>query len=518
MNAIMTRKVAITLGLAAALIAGGPATAQKSKDTLRIAINDMFGTLDPYHFSIDESGQFSRTVYNALVEFDQYKGIFVPSLAKSYKRIDNMTLEFELREGVKFHNGNPFDASDVKATFDYIGDPNVNLRFKSRFDWVKDVEILGSHKIRLHANRLNATDLPNLAYHMRLLDGETLAALENKADYGRASPVATGPYKIVYVDRNKGVLVERFDGFFDGKPYYRAPVARVQGIPMPDRQTQNAQLMTGGVDLLRNITGDDAESLAKVPNLAVSYTASGQLLYVTFDAAGRSASKVMTDERVRKAIIMAIDRENLVHNLLPEGKTAEIANGICLKSTENCAPTTKPYAYDPAQARRLLVDAGYADGFDLTLYAFQPFAYFAQAIAGELRKVGVRASIEPMPLSVYSKKRGNGELTTFVGMYATGGLPMMSNIMDVFFGADRDYAKDPLLLKTLADGATEFDSAARNKIYRPALDRINEKAYILPIAEVPMAWAHSKDVKLLPNTMSTLTPRVGDFAWSDYKE
>ena len=236
------------------------------------------------------------------------------------------------------------------------------------------------------------------------------------------------------------------------------------------------------------------------------------------DAAGRSSSKVMTDERVRKALIMAIDRERLVHNLLPDGKGAEMAEGICLKSTENCVPSTKPLAYDPAQAKRLLVEAGYADGFDLTLYAFQPFAYFAQAVAGELRKIGIRASIEPMPLAVYSKKRSNGELTTFVGIYATGGLPMMSNIMDVFFGADRDYANDPILQKALEIGATEFDSGARNKIYGPAIDRVNEKAYILPIAEVPMAWAHSKDVKLMPNAMSTLTPRLGDYAWSDYKE
>jgi ABC-type transport system substrate-binding protein len=123
-----------------------------------------------------------------------------------------------------------------------------------------------------------------------------------------------------------------------------------------------------------------------------------------------------------------------------------------------------------------------------------------------------------MPLAVYSKKRSNGELTAFVGMYATGGLPMMSNIMDVFFGGDRDYANDPMLQKALEAGAIEFDSAARNKIYGPAIDLVNEKAYILPIAEVPMAWAHSKDVKLLPNTLSTLTPRLGDYAWSDYKD
>ena len=90
--------------------------------------------------------------------------------------------------------------------------------------------------------------------------------------------------------------------------------------------------------------------------------------------------------------------------------------------------------------------------------------------------------------------------------------------MDVFFGDNRDYYNDPLILKALKDGAEEFESDARDKIYGPALDRINEKAYILPIGEAPEAWAHTKDVKILPNRVTALTPLLGDFAWSDYKE
>ena len=511
-------KQTLALALAAALSAAAPTHAQKSQDTLRIAINDMFAGVDPYHYTSDEHGNFYRAVYASLIEYDERKKVFVPSLAKSFKRIDNMTLEFELRDDVKFHNGNPFDATDVKATFDYIGGPELKVRFTSRFNWVKETEILGPYKIRLHANRVNTTDLMNIGNHMKIVDGETLNGLETKGDYGRVVPVGTGRYKIVYVDRNKGVLVERTGGFSGDEQYFRAPVKRVHGLPIADRQTQKAQLLTGGIDLLRNITEDDAQSLAEVRDLAVTYTTSGQLLYVTLDAAGRSVNKVMTDERVRKAFIMAIDREHLVKNVVPGGKDAEIPDGICLDSTGNCVPTTKPYAYDPAHAKRLLVEAGYATGIDVTIDVYQPFAYFAEALAGELRKVGIRASIQPLPLAVYTKKRGAGELTAFLGSYPTSALPMMSNIMDVFFGDNRDYYSDPLILKALEDGAVEYDSAARDKIYGPAIDRVNEKAYILPISDLPMAWAHSKQVKILPNPLSPLTSRVGDFAWSDYKE
>jgi len=75
-----------------------------------------------------------------------------------------------------------------------------------------------------------------------------------------------------------------------------------------------------------------------------------------------------------------------------------------------------------------------------------------------------------------------------------------------------------LILKALEDGAIEFDSVTRDRVYGPAIDRVNEQAYILPIAEVPMAWGHTKEVKVLPNTITVFSPHLGDYAWSDYKD
>ena len=513
-------KSTILAGAASLVLATAPAAdAQKSADTLRLAINDMFPSSDPYHFPLDENAEFYRTVYQPLVIFDEHQQKFVPILAKSYQRIDDTTFEFTLRDGVRFHNGDTFTADDAKATIDYVKDPKVNIRFKSRYDWVKSVEKLGPDKIRIVTKQPYALALSNLAYSISMLDAKALNGLDNKEDYGRLSPIGTGPYKISYVDRNKGILVERDEDYFgksgaDGG-YYRAPVARVHGLPIPDRETQKAELMTGQVDLLRNITADDARSLAKVPNVEVTNTPSGMLLYVTLDAAGRSANKAMTDERVRKAFIMAIDRKALVHNFVPGGDTAELPKSICFSWTTACAPTTEPYAYDPEQAKRLLAEAGYPNGFDLILHSHQPVAYIAEAIAGELRKVGIRATVEPLPLAAYVKQRGDGDFTAFTGFYPTTALPDVENILDFFFGGNRDYWNDKAIHRAETAGDTEFDLAKRTKIYTPALDRVNQHAYILPISELPIAWAHSKDVALLPNPMSKGETRLGDFAWAD---
>ncbi len=378
--------------------------------------------------------------------------------------------------------------------------------------------MLGPYKIRIHSKRLNQGDLFRFAYSMRVMNKKALESIENPLEYGRLAPIGTGPYKMVSIDKTKGVLVERFDGYRnDPTVYARAPVKRVQGIPMPDRQSQQAQLLTGGLDLIRNVQQDYAAELAKLPNLAVTASPSAFMLYVTLDAAGRSQNKVFKDERVRNAFVMAIDRTSLVKNIIPAGDKAVMPDGICFKTMLACEITKKPYAYNPTEAKKLLADAGYANGVDVTLYAHEPLAYIATAIAGEVRKVGFRASVEAMPLGLYVKKRGDGDLTSFVGAYPTGVGPDTSGMLSLFFGQDRDYWQNQMISNAWTKGESELDLAKRTALYTPALNLINEQAYIVPISEMPMVWAHSKDVKILPNPLSTSDPKLGDYAWADYK-
>ena len=122
--------------------------------------------------------------------------------------------------------------------------------------------------------------------------------------------------------------------------------------------------------------------------------------------------------------------------------------------------------------------------------------------------------MQPLPSTVYVKKRADGELTTFVGNYPTGTHPDMATLWDFFFAGPRDYWKDDQILKAYADGNVEFDDAKRVKLYTPALDRVNQRAYILPISEMPMLWAHHKDVKVMENPLAASSPVLGDFAWS----
>jgi peptide/nickel transport system substrate-binding protein len=493
----------------------GHAIANRADDTLRIAVTDWWGTLDPYQFPLDEAAVFYQTVYETLVSFDERKQDYVPRLAKSWKRIDDRTIEFELRDDVKFHNGDKFDANDVVSTINYAIDPKYPMRHKDVYNWVEKAEKVGPYTVRIVAKTPNPVDLQTIAYQFYIFDSKVLDKMENKADYGRTAIVGTGPFKVVSLAQDKMVL-DRFDGWWgDLNGPFGAHVKHVVGVPIPDRQTQIAQFITGNIDVIRNASADTVRELSKMPDVRVAPMHDGQLMYVTLDAVGRSDNKVMTDQRVRKAFMMAIDRNELKRTVIPGGDIAEALNGICVAGVFGCASTTKPPDFDPEGAKKLLAAAGYPNGFDLELDAYEPVAEIAEAIAGQLRKVGIRASTRSLPSALYVRLRGEGKFTAFMGYRPTNARPDMDDLMDFFFDGNRDYWNDPVLKQAQKAGAAEFDQEKRVDIYKGAIDRVNQMNDIMPLTDLPMVFVSTKDVKITPDPLSPIDNHIRDFYWSN---
>jgi peptide/nickel transport system substrate-binding protein len=499
--------------LAAWLCAAPPASAGKADDTLRIATTDWWSTLDPYQFPLDEAAVFYGTVYERLIGYDARAHKMVPILAKSWRLIDERTVEFALRDGVKFHNGDPFTADDVVATLTYLADPDVRLRFKDRYTFVDKVEKIDPLTVRITAKTAFAGLLPAFAFRFAIFDGKILNGLANKADYGRLSPVGTGALKVVSLDQTKMVL-ERFADYWGKDTAMAAPIGHVIVTPMPDRQTQIAQFMTGNVDLIRNPTADAARDLANVPGTEITLRHNGMLMYVTLDAMGRSDNKVMKDQRVRKAFMMAIDRTELAKTVIPGGEIAELLDGICVPADIGCVSSTKPPDFDPAGAKKLLAEAGYPDGFDLELDAHEPIKEIAEAIAGMVRKIGIRASVRPLPLTLYVRLRGEGKFTAFLGFYPTNAQPDMDNLFDFFFQGNRDYWDDPVIKEAERAGAIEFDEEKRGAIYETGIDEVNKMNDILPVADLPMVFVHSKDVAVRENLLTSIDTQIVDYQWA----
>jgi len=502
-------------GFVAVLALGAlPASANKANDTLTVAVHDWWSTLDPYQFPLDEANVFYTIVYETLIGYDERTHKIIPRLAKAWRQIDDRTVEFDLRDDVKFHNGDKFDADDVVATINYLIDPKVPLRFKNVYDWVEKVEKTGPYQVKITAKKPFAVELITFAYRFYMLDSKVLAKLDNKADYGRMGAIATGPYKVVSLDQQKMVLV-RNDDYYDKTGPYSAHIKNIVVKPIPDSQTQIAEFMTGNVDLIRNPSADTARQLAQAPNAVVTPMHNGLLMYITLDAAGRSDNKAMKDQRVRKAFMEAIDRKELAKTVIPGGEIAQLLDAACIPSNIGCVSSTKPPAYNPEDAKKLLAEAGYKDGLDLEFDVHEPLNEIGQAIAGMVRKVGFRASVRPLPLTLYVRLRGEGKFTAFLGFYPTTAQPDMDNILDFFFDGNRDYwANDPVIREAQEKGAVEFDPKKRDAIYEKALNHINEQNDIFPVADLPMVFVHTKEVAVKENRVSPIQTTVVDFYWA----
>ena len=501
--------------LASALsLAAMPAFAQKSADTIRLAINNPFAILSNYDLPVDEGSIFTREIYEHLLYLDERTQKFVPGLAKSWKRIDDKTIEYELRQDIKFHNGNPLDANDVKATMDYAIDPKSKITFVANYNWVKEVEVLGPHTLRVRSHDVQSTDLALMSYRFQVFDSRILNKLADKADYGRLHPVGTGIYKVTQFDPNRGLIVERYEEYKTNPERKKAHIKRVHGVWLPDKQTQSAQMMVGGVDLLRNVEPELAKALSENPKIGVTYVPEMNLLYFALDSQNLSGNKALSDPRVRRAIHMGIDREMIIKHIVPGGHVAEWLDADCFKNTIACKSTVKPAPYDPAGAKKLLAEAGYPNGLDLHYVIYAPNKSIGEAVAGELYKIGVRVNLQATDIALYRRMLGDGKLQAWSILFPTGLFPDASGIMNVLFtGPANKYFNDPIINKAIEDGVKEFDPAKRADIYAKAFDRINEMAYHLPLTSVPTVYVHSKDVEIKENPFSAGQTFVGDYAW-----
>ena len=378
----------------AALGLVGSAFAQKSKDTLRIAFGDPISMVDINYDPKPESALTARIVYDGLLHFDDFNAKFRPLLAKSWRRVDPLTLEFDLREDVKYHDGSPFDADDVVYTINWVINPKTKLRFKSNWRWIAGVEKLGKYKLRVKAKFPAAMGLMRLAKSTPIYPSDSHGALKQKRNFGK-KPIGTGPWKVAQVDSNRGVVLVANPIKHGGDYKNVTNIGKVHAIPVPDRQTQIAQLLTGGVDMVRGLQRDQIKDLSKNPAFGVTVTTGLLYTYISMDAAGRSGKKQLQDIRVRRAILHAIDREKIQQNVVAGGAGAKPIEALCFRIQQGCDYNPVTVAYDPAKSKKLLAQAGYGDGFKVTVTAL---GLARTEIEDLLRPSTLRASFPGRPL------------------------------------------------------------------------------------------------------------------------
>ena len=496
--------------LASAMFAA-PALAQKSKDTLRYPLSEIETALDPYLLPGPFNNGWELSVWDSLLSFDS-KGVkFSPLLAKSWSQPDETTYEFELRDDVTFHDGQKLDADDVVYTIKYITDPKVNLRYKSNWAWIQSVEKLGDYKVRIKSKRPVPDGMMWMAY-TSIFPEHIHGPLADKQAFG-AKPIGSGPLKIVRIDKNTGIVAEKNAAFRTVGAKQAATIGRFVSEPVPDAGTLVAKILTGQVDLARDLPADAVTSLKDSGQF--EFTLAPETLaytFIGFPSAGAQNVKALGDIRVRQAILKAINRQQLVEAQYGAiGKSMTPHDGLCSKEQLGCGYTKAVPGYDPAGAKKLLAEAGYADGFDVVISTFPTNQTESTALSGMLRAVGIRATVRTHLPAARVQMLSQGKVD--IGYYGWSGGGMFDvspQIVRHFLSKEYD---DPELTRMAASAMGITDDAARRKAVANVMDMAHDKAYAFPMVPIRAVYVHTKDVELKNKDIRAGTINAHEFSW-----
>ena len=507
MRALFT---AMTL-LACGTLAAPPAAAQKSADTLRAVWLDPVVDIDPYYNSQRTGLIAAHHAWDGLVFRDPEGFVMKPLLAESWKWIDDTTLEFTLRRGVKFHNGDPFSAADVAYTIKVITDPASGISVPSNFTWIAGLEVVNDYTVRLKLKQAFPAALEYVSFVMPIYP-QAYRERVGREGY-RKEPVGAGPYRISRWETSQLIEFERFEGYYEGGAKGRPPIRRVSIKQVNEATVMTNALLGGQAEWIWQLPADLVDKFAAMPNLTALRQEAFRIAHLSLDAAGRSNAKgPLTDVRVRRAIFHAIDRETFARQLVQGG--ARVPDAPCYFTQFGCDQSAAvKYDYNPAKARALLAEAGYANGFDIELVNPGLLNSWIGAVQSYLLAVGIRAKVTTMQGSAATQRIQNGEVAMYLSSWGSYSINDVSAIMPYFFSMNvDDLARDPEVTAALKEGGSVVDAAARRTAYARAINLITDRAYWLPVSTYVTVYGISRqlDFKAYPDEM----PR---FFWAKWK-
>ena len=424
-----------------------------------------------------------------------------------------MTYEFELRDDVKWHDGQSFDADDVVYTMNYLIDPKTNLRHTIRWSWIKSVEKLGSHKIRLKASQPVPFGLMWMASYTPIYPEHAHGTDVNKAPFA-SRPIGTGPLRVLKMDRNDGILAERYSGYVQSTVNPPSGVGRVVAEPVNDMGSLTAMLLTGKADLAVGLPSDQSDALRATGRFEISLQPPGVgYSFLGFPSKGASNVKALSDVRVRTAIIKAIDRQALLTVKWGDlAKQLSPPEALCTKTQLGCGYTKQPPAYDPTGAKKLLTEAGYPDGFDVAINCFPANVVDATAIAGMLRSFGIRATVRQNTTAQRVQLLSQGKIE--IGYFGWDGGSVFDVSGPVGRHVEADEYEDASLAKLAPQVHAALDDSDRRKAAAQVFDYIMDHAYAFVILPGTSMYTHTKEVRLNTSLPRAVQVHPHEFIWN----
>jgi peptide/nickel transport system substrate-binding protein len=480
-----------------ATLAPHAALAQKSADTLRVTWRDAVPNVDPYYNSLRSGFIVQIHAWDTLIYRDPKTFKIEPLLATEWKWVDEKTIDFTLRPGVTFQNGDKLTADDVVYTVNtVIHDKKVSV--PSNYNFYAGAEKIDDMHVRIRLNRVFPAALEYIAMVLPIWPQQYREKVG--ADEYARHPIGAGPYKITQVDGTTRIVMQRYDGYYAGSPKGKPAIKNIVIHEVPDAATEMAELLGGSADWIWDFDPDQFPNIDAVPTLTALRAETMRVAYMTMDAAGRTgADNPLTKEKVRQAIMYAVDRATMAKQLM-QGQSRPL-DAPCYPTQLGCDPSVAvKYAYDPAKAKQLLIEAGYPNGFDTSLYSYL-LPQWVGAMQNYLRAVGIRASINQLQVGADVQANMDGKTPLNMGSWGSYSINDISAFMPYFFaGGGADYARDPEIEKALEEGGGTTQAEKRIIPYRTAIKLATERAYFMPIFTYVKTYAFSKDLNFQPWT------------------
>ncbi|MBK1662553.1 ABC transporter substrate-binding protein [Paracraurococcus ruber] len=517
----MHRKLAA--GLLAALIAAAPAAAQR---LLTIGAQTPPSALDPHYHNTQNNNQIARMVFEPLIELDT-RAEFQPRLARSLRMLDDLTWEVKLNTDARFHDGTPFAAEDIAFTFARVPTvPNSPALFTPAVRSIAAVEVVDRETVLLRTREPN----PLMRFDMAgpvILSQRIHGPNPQTAEFNSGKlMVGTGPYRFVDWRMGERLELARNEAWYGPAEPWDRVVYRF--IPQPGART--AALLAGEVDLIDYVPIQDIPRLEQDRRFALFRIDSITFVYLAPDAMRETSPFVtdrqgrplpanpLADRRVREAISLAIPRQQIAERLY--SGMASPADQFAAPAAEHRLEGLGPLPFDPARARALLAEAGYPQGFRLTIHG--PNGFFPsddnllQALAQALARVGIETQVQALPPANLFTRATNRDFSIFMTYFSSyltlNPLRQVAMTRNPELGHgpfNRQRYSNPAVDGPLAQALTSMDEARRRALTQEAARALLDDKGLIPVINLKNAWAGRRDrVVYEPSPPNLTEPRL----------
>lgn len=479
--------LSVFAGVAAAAGATSPAV---DKDTLVVALDKEIQSLDAQVTASGDSQRYAMQIYDTLYGFDA-KGNVVPRMADSVRMSpDKLTYTFTLRKDVRFQNGDPFTSEDVKYSIERIIEPASKSTRRPYFaPFVDSVQTPDPLTVAIKLKQPDGVFMNKIAGFLFIVGKKYTSQLASPEAFA-AAPIGSGPYRVKENKIGQYLALERFDGYYGEKPHIKTLIYKY----IPEGSSRVNAILSGEVDIAALIPLPDVQRLKAEKTLDVITNPVSSPMHVRLysDVPGEPLAK----RDVRLALNYAIDAKAIIDGVF-HGVGAPMGSFISAYYPYGGDPSLAPYPYDPAKAKALLKQAGYPNGFELTLYdSVGTPKELAEAVSAYWSLVGVRAKINRIDYAAWSRlnnthKTGPATTTQFTNAIYDPIHPVAGSFSKDGPWADYSNPEVEALLKEL-DGTSGPE--ARGALFRKIGKILHDDAAAVLVTELFNVYAKKKDI------------------------